>query len=132
MILSRLRNARATREERRLRAAGRVAHLLGARDGSGDLLGQLDRGLVQEEIRRAAGHLALDRLDDSRVRVAEQHRAGAEQIVEIAPAGHVVEVCAAPFLDDEFEPGAAPVTAQDASGKDLSRAAEKVFLVAHR
>ena len=120
------------REERRLRAARGVAHLLGARDGLDDLLGELDRRLVQEEVRRAAGHLPLDRLDDGRMRVAEQHRAGAQEVVEVPSPGHVVHVRAPALLDDELEPGTTSVTAQETSGKDLIGATQKIVLIAHR
>jgi hypothetical protein len=66
------------------------------------------------------------------MRVAEQHRAGAEEVVEIPLPGHVVQVRAPAFLDDEFEAGSAAMTAQDASGKDLLGAAQKIVLIAHR
>jgi len=39
----------AEREERRLAAAGRVAHLLGARHGGDNLLGQANGRLVDDE-----------------------------------------------------------------------------------
>jgi hypothetical protein len=133
MIFSRFRNARhAEREERRLRAARRVPHLLGARHRLHDLFGELDRGLVQQKVRRPARHLPLDGLDDGRMRVTEEHRARAQKVVEVPPSGHVPQVCAAALLDDEFQPGPAAVTAQDPARQHLVGASQKIGLITHR
>src|SRR3989454_8970203 len=102
----------AEREERRLAAAGGVAHLLGARHGGHDLLGEPNGRLVDHEVRGAALHLPLHRLHHGRVGVAEQHGPGAEQIVEVAAAAHVPEIGAAALAHDELEPGARTVTAE--------------------
>ena len=121
----------AKREERRLAPARRVAHLLGAWHRPHDLFGQLDRGLVEEEVRGAARHLALDRRDDGRMRVAEQHRPRAQEVVEVPAAVHVPEVGAPALLDDELEPGTAPVAAEHAAGQHLRGASNQIVLVGH-
>src|SRR5438445_7062873 len=121
----------AEREERRLRPARRVPHLLGARDRPHHLLRQLDRGLVEQHVRRAAPYLALDRLDDGGMGVAEEHRAGAEEVVEVASAVHVPEVGAAAFLHDELEASAAPVIAEQATRERVCGASQEVVLIGH-
>ena len=121
----------AQREERRLAAAGRVAHLLGARHGGHDFLGQSDRGLVHDEIRGAARHLPLHGVHHRGMRVAEQHRPGAEQVVEIAPSVHVEEIGAAALTHDELEAGARAVTAEKPTGKHARGAREQLVLISH-
>src|SRR5207245_6209413 len=81
--------------------------------------------------RRAAPYLALDRLDDGGMGVAEEHRAGAEEVVEVASAVHVPEVGAAAFLHDELEAGAAPVIAEQATRERVCGASQEVVLIGH-
>src|SRR5205823_5518132 len=121
----------AEREERRLAAAGRVAHLLGARHGGHDLLGKPDGRLVDHEVGGPALHLPLHRLHHRGVRVAEQHGTGAEQIVEVAAARHVEQVGATALADDELETGTRPMAAEDAAGQDARGVLEKIALITH-
>jgi hypothetical protein len=65
-------------------AAGRdVAHLLGAGHGAADFLGQFDAGRVVGEEGHAFRQLLEDGLQHFGMAVAEQHRAGADQVVDI-------------------------------------------------
>src|SRR3989442_14312259 len=63
--------------------------------------------------------------------VAEEHRAGAEEVVEVASAVHVPEVGAAAFLHDELEAGAAPVIAEQATRERVRGASQEVVLISH-
>src|SRR3989442_4530568 len=63
--------------------------------------------------------------------VAEEHRAGAEEVVEVASAVHVPEVGAAAFLHDELEAGAAPVIAEQATRERVRCASQEVVLISH-
>src|SRR3989442_10446201 len=63
--------------------------------------------------------------------VAEEHRAGAEEVVEVASAVHVPEVGAAAFLHDELEAGAAPVIAEQATRERVCGASQEVVLISH-
>src|SRR5439155_1365997 len=63
--------------------------------------------------------------------VAEEHRAGAEEVVEVASAVHVPEVGAAAFLHDELEAGAAPVIAEQATRERVCGASQEVVLIGH-
>ena len=91
----------AEREEGRLRAGGGEAHLLGARHRLADLLGQLDDGLVDHEVRAAALDLLAHRGDHRRMRVAEDERAGGQDVVDVLAPAHVVDLRALAVLDDE-------------------------------
>src|SRR5262249_13904242 len=102
-----------------------------ARHRRDDLFGEPDGGLVDDEVRGAALHLALHRLHHRGVRVAKQHRPRAEQIVEIAASGHVVQIRAAALTHDELEPGARAMTAEESAGKHARGAVEKIALIAH-
>src|SRR2546422_568569 len=75
--------------------------------------------------------LARARLGDGGMGVAEEHRAGAEEVVEVASAVHVPEVGAAAFLHDELEAGAAPVIAEQATRERVCGASQEVVLIGH-
>jgi hypothetical protein len=121
----------AQREEGGLGAARHEPHLLGARHRPDDFLGQLDDGLVEEHERGAVPGLALHRLHDRGMRVAEQHGPGAQQVVDVALAVGVPEVRAARVLDDELEAGGATVAAEKAPGQDAAGALEQILLTTH-
>src|SRR5207247_7472635 len=87
---TRERARQAHRAEGRFAARGLKANrrvvpmrLPPAGHGIDELLGQLDDRLVQREVRGAERYLPLDGLDDGGVRVTEDHRAAAEQIVDV-------------------------------------------------
>jgi len=48
-----------------------------------ELLGKLDDRSVQRKIGRAQGYLPPNGVDDGRMRVAEDHRAAAEEVVDV-------------------------------------------------
>ena len=63
--------------------------------------------------------------------MAEQHRPRAQEVVEVPAAVHVPEVGAPALLDDELEPGTAPVAAEHAAGQHLRGASNQIVLVGH-
>src|SRR4051812_21356607 len=67
----------------RLSATLGITRHLGAGDGPGQLLGELDLQLMVDRIRGAAGDLLADGLIDRRVAVAEDDRADAADPVDI-------------------------------------------------
>ena len=83
-----------------LGAAAGEAHLLGAGDGADDLLGQQQGVLVEAEVRGTPGELLLDGGDDLGVRVADEHGAGAEDVVDVLVAADVPDAGAAAPGDD--------------------------------
>ena len=93
----------------RLGARADEADLLRARDGLDDALRQFDGVGVLREERRALGHRRARRLDDFGVGVAENHRAGAEQVVYVLAPAEVADARARAVADDE---GAVVVEAQ--------------------
>ena len=86
-----------------LGAAGHEPDLL-RRGPADDRLGELDLGPGRGAVGRAAGDRLPHRVDDLRVRVAEQHRAPAADQVDVLRAVDVEEVGAGRPLD---EPGGA-------------------------
>ena len=84
-----------------LRAARHEAHLLGAGQRIDDLGRQSDAGLVVGEEGGAERHLLQHRLDHLGMGVADEHRAGAEQEIDILPARHVPDAPAPAFPDDD-------------------------------
>ena len=80
--------------------AGRhKAHLFGAGHRLDDRLGQFDPQPVVGEKRRALGDLRLRRLGHLRVRVADQHRPGAEQVIDVLRAILVPDATALALAD---------------------------------
>ena len=77
------------------------ADLLGAGHRVDDHLGQADAVLVVGEEGGAARHLRQHRLGHLRMRMADEHRAGAEQVVDILVARDVPDPAAAAFPDDD-------------------------------
>ena len=85
----------------RLAARGDVAELLGAGDGADDLLGKLHRGGVVGEEGLPPGQLLENRLEHFRMAVPEQHRSGAEQVVDVFVARLVPDPRAAALADED-------------------------------
>src|SRR5438046_8613576 len=106
-------------------------YLLAALDRAHQLLGQLDDRLVEEHVRRPVRELALDGPDDRRVGVAEQHRAGAEQVVDVPAARGVPEIRAAALAHDELEAGATAMTAENTAREHARGALDHFRNVAH-
>ncbi len=77
---------RAQGEEGRLGAGGGEAHLLRARHGPADLLGEFDDGLRHHEVRAAGLDLLAHRGDDGGMGVAEDERPGGEHVVDVFAA----------------------------------------------
>src|SRR6185369_14125396 len=76
------------------------AHLLGAGHRVHDLGGEADTpGVVGEERSALGGHLLHD-LHHLRVGVADDHRAGAQEIVDVLVAAHVPDVAGPPLGND--------------------------------
>ena len=94
---------RAEREERRLRPRRGETHLLGARDGAAQLVGQHDDRLVDHEVGRPVLELVADGGHHRGVAVAEDHGARAEQVVDVLAPAHVPDLRPAAALDHEGE-----------------------------
>ena len=65
-----------------------------------DLVGELERVLVDEQVAGAAADDVVDRGYDRGMRMAEQQRAGAEQVVDVLVAAQVANPRAAPARSD--------------------------------
>jgi hypothetical protein len=65
------------------------------------------------------------------MRVAEQHGARSEQVVEIAAPGDVVELRAPALANDELETRTRAVAAEETTGKDTRSTLEKIVLITH-
>src|ERR1700737_2860226 len=89
----------AHRIEVRLGAGGDEAHLLGAGHGLDDGLGELDPPAVVGEEGRALGNALVDGGGDLGMGVANEHRARAEQEIDILPAALVPHPAAAALAD---------------------------------
>ena len=85
----------------RLRPRADEPDLLGARDGLDDALRQFDGVGVLREERRSLRHRGARGLNDLRMRVAQNHRAGAEQIVNVLVAADVADARARSVARDE-------------------------------
>ena len=96
---------RPHREERGLGAAAREADLVRARDRLANRLGQQDAGLAVGEEGGAVLELPAHRLDDPRMPVAEEHRAGADQEVDVLLARRIAHPGAGALGDHEVGPG---------------------------
>ena len=76
-------------------------HLLDARHGLDDQLGQLALGLGRRAEARAAASGRFDRGDDGRMRVAEDQRPPGADVVDVAVAVDVPQIRALAALDDD-------------------------------
>ena len=92
----------AHRVEIGLRAGRYETHLLGARHGGDDLAGELDPPAVIGKERRSQGDPGLGGGGDLGVSVADQHRAGAEQEVDVLLAVLVPDMAAASLADHDL------------------------------
>ena len=82
-------------------AGGDEAHLLGAGDGVDQFGGQPDAVFVVREEGEAAVELFAHRFDHVGVAVADEHRAGAEQEIDVFAAVDVGDAAGVAFADDE-------------------------------
>ena len=82
-----------------LGAGAHEPHLLGARQRIDDRLGQQDAGRIVGEECGAAGHLLQHRRRHRRMGVADEHRAGAQQVIDVIVALAVAHMPAR-TLDD--------------------------------
>ena|SRR6516164_3402876 len=89
----------AHRIEIRLRTSGDEAHLFGARNRLDNRLRQLDPPPVVGEKSRAPGDALLDGSGDIWMGVANQHRARAEQEINILPAALIPHPAASALAD---------------------------------
>ncbi len=87
--------------EIRLGAGGEEAHLLDAGHRLDDRFGKPDAGLVVGEEGGAARDLREHRLGHRRVVVADEHRAGAEQVVDVVVARDIGDMPALAVADDD-------------------------------
>jgi hypothetical protein len=77
------------------------AHLLGAGHRLHDFGGQADAGFVVGEKRGAAPDLFDHRRRHFRMRVTDEHRAGAQQVIHILVAADIPDPAAPAFADDD-------------------------------
>jgi hypothetical protein len=112
----------------RLGARARVVHALRARDGIHQPSRQLDLGLVQEEVRAALVQPALDRRRHTRMPVSEQHRSGAEVVVDVLSPGDVNDPAASPVVDDQVQIGRQHEEARAAASQVARGVGEKLLL----
>ena len=115
--------ARRTKgEERGIRAGRDVANLLGAGHRLDHFLSQPNGRFVEEVERRPLANLMLDGLKNARMAVANQHRAGAHQVVDVLAAVDANQVTAAALADynvllaREHEESESPAT-HDGAGR---------------
>ena len=100
--------------------------------GSGPMVLGHSHPAVVEAVQKQVPHgSTFMLLNEPVIELSEEHRSGPEQIIEGAAAVHVVQVAAAPFPDDELEPRAAAMTAQDPARQDACRTREEVVLITH-
>ena len=100
-----------------LGAGADEAHLLGAGHGVADRLGERDAVAVVAEEGRAERHLRLHRRRHLGMGVADEHRAGAQQEVDILAACLVPDAAALALLQDHLGRHVAEAAArQDALG----------------
>jgi hypothetical protein len=92
---------KAHRIEIGLRAAADEAHLLGAGHGLHDGGGEPDAQRVVREEGRALRQLRRDRRRHLGMRMAHEHRPGAQQVVDVAVAADVPDMPAAPLGDHD-------------------------------
>jgi hypothetical protein len=97
---------------------GQEPELLGAWDRVDDHLRQADGRLGEPVEGRAPHDLLLHRPDHRGVRVPEEQRTGAEDVVEVGPAAHVHDPRPLAVVDDERELGWQGVLAEARSGQD--------------
>ena len=97
-----------------LGAGADIAQLLGAGDRIADRFGELDSGGVRGEECHALAQLRLDHLDDLGISVAQQHRARADEKVDIFVAALVPDAAAATLANDD----ARVEIAETAGGQD--------------
>ncbi len=91
------------RVERRFGARRHETHPLGAGHGAHHLLGQLDGAAIRREEGGAVGELRLHGGVDLGVRVAHQHRPGAQEVVDELVTRLVPDAARPALLDDEVE-----------------------------
>ena len=96
---------RPHRVERRLRAAAREAHLLGAWHRFANRFGQQDSGAAVGEEGGAPFELLAHRRNHLRMPVTDEHRAGAEQEVDVLLARRIAHSAAGAFDDHEVGAG---------------------------
>ena len=119
----------AEREERRLGARGGEADLLAAGHGAADLVGQAHDRLAHHVVGRAVRDLRADGLDHGRMRVAEDQRARAEQVVDVLAPAHVPDARAPPAPDDERQLVGEPRRAEHAARQALRGQLEQPALL---
>src|SRR5436853_1266597 len=115
-------------EDRRLGPGRREAHLLGAPHRAAELVGQPQDGLVHEEVGGAALERVSHRGDHRRVRVAQDQRAGAHEVVDVLAPAHVVELGSRAAPDDEREIVREPRRPEDAAVERARRGFEHALL----
>ena len=127
-ILSRFRRyARHTRNAKNVAsvARGAEAHLLGARHGPADLLGEGEGRLAELEVGGALPELRLDRGDDGGMGMAQHERSAAQDVVDVLAAREVDEPRAPGLAHDEGELLRRVVAAEDAARQHAHGALEE-------
>ena len=113
--------ASAERQQRRLGAAGREAHALGARHEVDDALGPVGLLLAARAEVLTEARLPAHRLDDGGMRVAGDHRAVACHVVEDAVAVDVPLVGALGARDARGERILSAGIVREAAREELQR-----------
>ena len=116
---------RAQREERRLAPRRGEPHLVRARHRAADLVGKPDRRFVDEKIRRAVLELLGDGPDDRRMRMSEEHRPRAEQVVDVLASAPVPQASALRPLHHEGQLVAVAAGAEHAAGQAFAGEVEE-------
>jgi hypothetical protein len=111
----------------RLGAGGHEAHLLRAGHRLHDGLGERDAVLVGGEEGEAAAELLAHRVQHLRVPVPQEHRPGAEQVVQVVAPRHVAHMRPEAFAQDHLR----REVAEAAAGQDAAGALDEVGFVVH-